>query len=151
MDQTPPPAVPTETAAPCCCALCGRGFIDSRTPQQVKILRRLAALGMAMAEVAAKFPLRGRTITIDDTDNFGLLSRGIRCSLTLEAKLTEDARKRLDRFVTDHSPELFAATISRDLKAEEDLSVFRKKVPGEPSESMPAFVPPPGAKGRDPP
>jgi hypothetical protein len=85
----------------------------------------------------------------------------------------------LDRFVEDHSPAVVAASICRDLKIEEDLSIFLEPVPthadpwvraeaaamaGEcgvmemdapgsnlPGSDGPPCGPPPVAKGRDPP
>jgi hypothetical protein len=81
----------------------------------------------------------------------------------------------LDRFVEDHSPAVVAASICRDLKIEEDLSIFLEPVPthadpwvraeaavmaGEcgavmemdaPGSDVSPCGPPPVAKGRDPP
>jgi hypothetical protein len=75
----------------------------------------------------------------------------------------------LDRFVEDHSPAVVAASICRDLKIEEDLSIFLEPVPthtdpwvraeaaaGECGEVVEMGAPGPEAprpeaKGRDPP
>jgi hypothetical protein len=82
-----------EPAMPCCCARCGAAF-DLRTQQQLKMLMRLADLGMGLAEAVAAFPLRTGHVDGDVTQNFELLGRGVRRCLALEAKLTEDARRR---------------------------------------------------------
>jgi hypothetical protein len=81
----------------------------------------------------------------------------------------------LDRFVEDHTPAVVAASICRDLKIEEDLSIFLEPVPthtdpwvraeaaamagecgdapemGASRSETPTDAPPPVAKGRDPP
>jgi hypothetical protein len=74
----------------------------------------------------------------------------------------------LDRFVEDHSPAVVAASICRDLKIEEDLSIFLEPVPTQAdpwvrAEAAANFgeapemgapgpeAPRPDAKGRDPP
>jgi hypothetical protein len=81
---------------PCCCARCGAAF-DLRTQQQIRMLQRFADLGIQLAEAVADFPLRTRHIDVDVSQNYELLSRGARRSLALEAKLTEDARRRHQR------------------------------------------------------
>jgi hypothetical protein len=79
----------------------------------------------------------------------------------------------LDRFVEDHTPAVVAASICRDLKIEQDLSIFLEQVPtradpwvraeaaagdvgaelevSAPGCDMPPCGPAPVAKGRDPP
>jgi hypothetical protein len=199
---------------------------------------------MALAEAVAHFPIRTKHLEANDTYHFEILSRGVRRSLALECKLTEDARRRhareahgappprdrapdpdrepepepepeddepatkplppvtaedvepvtgaeqaererpeavlcdtreplFDRFVDDHTPAVVASSICRDLKIEEDLSIFLEPMPtrddpwvraeaeagdagAEPemgasgSETL-TDAPPPAAKGRDPP
>jgi hypothetical protein len=78
---------------PCCCTRCGAAF-DARTQQQLKMLARLAELGMQLSETVAEFPIRSRQLDANDSYHYELLSRGVRRSLALECKLTEDARKR---------------------------------------------------------
>ncbi len=78
---------------PCCCARCGAAF-DARTQQQIRMLQRFADLGMALAEAVAHFPIRTKHLEANDTYHFEILSRGVRRSLALECKLTEDARRR---------------------------------------------------------
>jgi hypothetical protein len=89
-----------------------------------------------------------------------------------------DTREPLfDRFVDDHTPAVVASSICRDLKIEEDLSIFLEPMPtrddpwvraeaeaeaaagdagaesevGMPGSDARADDPPPAAKGRDPP
>ena len=63
------------------------------------MLQRLADLGMGLAEAVAKFPLRTSHFDGHETYHYELLSRGVRRSLALEAKLTDDARRRHKREV----------------------------------------------------
>jgi hypothetical protein len=93
MDQPLPEPAPAEPAMPCCCARCGAAF-DARTQQQIRMLQRFADLGMALAEAVAHFPIRTKHLEANDTYHFEILSRGVRRSLALECKLTEDARRR---------------------------------------------------------
>jgi len=248
MNHVLPQCVPAEPAMPRCCARCGAAF-EARTQQQIRLVQRFADMGMALAEAVAEIPIRTKILQPNDTYHFEILSRGVRRSLVLECKLTEDARRRhareahgappprdrapeheherepededepedehdepaakplpsvtaedvepaprveqaererpentmadmretlLDRFVEDHTPAVVAASICRDLKIEEDLSIFLEPVPthtdpwvraeaaamaGEcgvmemdaPGSDVLADAPPPVAKGRDPP
>jgi hypothetical protein len=244
MNHVLPQCVPVEPAMPRCCARCGAAF-EARTQQQIRLVQRFADMGMALAEAVAEIPIRTKILQPNDTYHFEILSRGVRRSLVLECKLTEDARRRhareahgappprdrarehehedqdedepedehdepaakplpsvtaedeepaprveqaererpentmadmremlLDRFVEEHTPAVVAASICRDLKIEEDLSIFLEPVPthadpwvraeaagnfGEPVEvgapgcDVPPSGPRPEAKGRDPP
>jgi hypothetical protein len=246
MDQPLPEPAPVEPAMPCCCARCGAAF-DARTQQQIRMVQRFADMGMALAEAVAEIPIRTKILQPNDTYHFEILSRGVRRSLVLECKLTEDARRRhareahgapppreraserepqsehepepesewdepaakplppltaedveptagperaereapedtlrdtretlLDRFVHDHTPAVVASSICRDLKLDEDVSIFLEPPPtrddpwvraeaaaagdvGEVREMRPSRPqappdhPPPAAKGRDPP
>jgi hypothetical protein len=203
MNHVLPQFVPAEPAMPCCCARCGAAF-DARTQQQIRMVQHFADMGMALAEAVAEIPIRTKILQANDTYHFEILSRGVRRSLVLECKLTEDARRRhareahgapmprerapqaeheserepehepederdepaakklpsvtaedvepatgperaereapedtlrdtretlLDRFVEDHTPAVVAASICRDLKIEEDVSIFLEPVP----------------------
>jgi hypothetical protein len=97
---------------PCCCARCGAAF-DARTQQQIRVLQRLADLGMALAEAVAEFPIRTKHFEANDVYNFEILSRGVRRSLALECKLTEDARRR-------HAREAHGAPPPRERAPEPD-------------------------------
>ncbi len=85
-----------------------------------------------------------------------------------EAVLCDTCEPLFDRFVDDHTPAVVASSICRDLKIEEDISIFLEPVPtrddpwvraeaaaaGEVALDAPhqqAGGPPPAAKGRDPP
>jgi hypothetical protein len=115
MDHVPPqpaPVEPVEPAMPCCCARCGAAF-DARTQQQIRMLQRFADLGMALAEAVAHFPIRTKHLEANDTYHFEILSRGVRRSLALECKLTEDARRR-------HAREVHGAPPPRERTPEPD-------------------------------
>jgi hypothetical protein len=233
MDDDLSEPAPAEYDMPCCCAKCGAAF-EPRTQRQLRMLARLADLGLELAEAVAEFPIRTRQLGANDSYHFEVLSRGVRRSLALECKITADARKRhareahgapaprerdepgeraarplplvttedvesvvgpepvvretpenllgdarerlLDRFVETHTPAVVAASICRDFKIEEDISVFLEPVPtrddpwvraeaaavrsaadvpadaAEPdAPEQPSGGAPPSAKGRDPP
>jgi hypothetical protein len=111
MDQTPPHPAPTPTDEMCCCTKCGALF-DGRTQRQLTMLARLADRGMELAEAVAEFPIRTRQLGVNDSYHFELLSRGVRRSLALEAKLAEDGRRR-------HASEAHGAPAPRERAAGE--------------------------------
>ncbi len=152
---------------PDCCAACGVGF-DARTRQQQKMLRRIAHLGATLAEIVAASPaLAGH---VDVAQNFELLRRGVALSLALEAKLTDDLRKRHrrrvhgapgagerdeprarrpHRAIDTHSPALAGATIRRDLDVEEDVAVFLEPMPTRDAASDRQGAQPSAPRARD--
>jgi hypothetical protein len=121
---------------PCCCARCGAAF-DARTQQQIRMLQRFADLGMALAEAVAHFPIRTKHLEANDTYHFEILSRGVRRSLALECKLTEDARRR-------HAREAHGAPPPRERAPEPD----REPEP-EPEDDEPATKPLPPVTAED--
>jgi hypothetical protein len=93
MDDDLSEPVPAEYDMPCCCLKCGAAF-DARTQRQLRMLARMADLGLELAEAVAEFPIRTRQLGANDSYHFEVLSRGVRRSLALECKITADARKR---------------------------------------------------------
>jgi hypothetical protein len=93
MDDDLSEPAPAEYDMPCCCAKCGAAF-EPRTQRQLRMLARLADLGLELAEAVAEFPIRTRQLGANDSYHFEVLSRGVRRSLALECKITADARKR---------------------------------------------------------
>jgi hypothetical protein len=134
MDQPLPEPAPAEPAMPCCCARCGAAF-DARTQQQIRMLQRFADLGMALAEAVAHFPIRTKHLEANDTYHFEILSRGVRRSLALECKLTEDARRR-------HAREAHGAPPPRERTPEPDREP-------EPEDDEPATKPLPPVTAED--
>ena len=96
MDEKPPGPAPAEYDMPCCCAKCGAAF-EPRTQRQLKMLARMADLGLELAEAVMAFPILTRSLGANDSYHYEVLTRGVRRSLALECKLTEDARKRHQR------------------------------------------------------
>ena len=96
MDEKPPGPAPADYDMPCCCAKCGAAF-EPRTQRQLKMLARMADLGLELAEAVMAFPILTRSLGANDSYHYEVLTRGVRRSLALECKLTEDARKRHQR------------------------------------------------------
>jgi hypothetical protein len=140
MDQPLPEPAPAEPAMPCCCARCGAAF-DARTQQQIRMLQRFADLGMALAEAVAHFPIRTKHLEANDTYHFEILSRGVRRSLALECKLTEDARRR-------HAREAHGAPPPRERTPEPDREPEPESGP-EPEDDEPATKPLPPVTAED--
>jgi hypothetical protein len=144
MDHVPPEPAPVEPAMPCCCARCGAAF-DARTQQQIRMLQRFAELGMALAEAVAHFPIRTKHLEANDTYHFEILSRGVRRSLALECKLTEDARCR-------HAREAHGAPPPRERTPEPDREPEPEPEPEsgpEPEDDEPATKPLPPVTAED--
>jgi hypothetical protein len=144
MDQPLPEPAPAEPAMPCCCARCGAAF-DARTQQQIRMLQRFADLGMALAEAVAHFPIRTKHLEANDTYHFEILSRGVRRSLALECKLTEDARRR-------HAREAHGAPPPRERAPEPDREPEPEPEPEsgpEPEDDEPATKPLPPVTAED--
>jgi len=77
-----------------CCPHCVRGAADGQTGEQMRMLRRLAEIGMDMVERVHEQVRATRWVGTDDTYNMEILSRGVRRTIALQAKLLEDQRKR---------------------------------------------------------